>query len=65
MSGTIFSLPHGYGYAGKGVKRTDADRIIFWYSLDERPRTYTAVFGDLRVEEVPADRIPTTRPAQQ
>jgi outer membrane lipoprotein-sorting protein len=46
-----------YGYETKGVRFGDADKIIFWY----RPQgsaTCRVVYGDLRVGDVSADRLP-------
>jgi outer membrane lipoprotein-sorting protein len=46
-----------YGYDPKGAKLGDAERIVFWY----RPpgaATYRVVYGDLRVDDVTADRLP-------
>lgn len=63
MSGQLFSLPGGYGYAGKGVKLGDAEKIVFWYRPANAEK-YRAVFGDLRIEDVDASRIPTTQPAK-
>ena len=62
MSGQLFSIPGGYGYAGAGAKLGDKDKIVFWFQ-PSGARTYHALFGDLHVEDVAADRIPTTRPA--
>lgn len=44
-------------YRGKGVQLGDAATPIFWY----RPKdsaTYRVIYGDLRVEDVPADKLP-------
>lgn len=48
----------GFGYAA-GVKLGESERLVFWYR-PEGSETYRAVFGDLRVENVPAERIPET-----
>lgn len=44
-------------YAGSGVKLGDASKAIFWY----RPKdgqNYRVLYGDLRVEETPPDKLP-------
>ncbi len=44
-------------YRGKGVQLGDAATPIFWY----RPKdsaTYRVIYGDLHVEDVPADKLP-------
>ncbi len=44
-------------YRGKGVQLGDAATPIFWY----RPKdsaTYRVIYGDLRVEDVPSDKLP-------
>ena len=44
-------------YRGKGVQLGDAATPIFWY----RPKdsaTYRIIYGDLRVEDVPSDKLP-------
>lgn len=46
----------GFGYASD-VKLGDKDRIVFWYR-PEGAESYRAVFGDLRVEDVVAERVP-------
>jgi outer membrane lipoprotein-sorting protein len=46
-----------YGYKADGVKRGDADKIVFWY----RPagaEKYRALYGDLHVGDVTADQLP-------
>jgi outer membrane lipoprotein-sorting protein len=46
-----------YGYKADGVKRGDADKIVFWY----RPagaEKYRALYGDLHVGDVAADQLP-------
>lgn len=44
-------------YAGSGVKLGDAATPIFWYRPKDA-QTYRVLYGDLRVEDVPADRLP-------
>jgi hypothetical protein len=44
-------------YRGKGVQLGAAETPIFWY----RPKdsaAYRVIYGDLRVEDVPADKLP-------
>jgi outer membrane lipoprotein-sorting protein len=62
VSGRLFSLENGYGYAGNGVRRGAKDKIVFWYKPDDA-KTYKAVFGDLRVADVAEDKLPSTRPS--
>jgi outer membrane lipoprotein-sorting protein len=50
-------LKGGYGYQANGVKRGDAARIVFWYR-PEGSAAYRVVYGDLRVGDVTADRLP-------
>lgn len=40
-----------------GVKLGQKDRIVFWY-LDAKASTYSAVWGDLRIEKVAKDQLP-------
>jgi outer membrane lipoprotein-sorting protein len=61
MSGQLFSLPGGYGYAGKGLKVGDREKVVFWYR-PANATTYRAVLGDLTIADVAADRIPATQP---
>jgi len=46
-----------WGYAGKGVKLGDADKIILWYQ-PQGSNTYRAIYGDLRVAEVAEEDLP-------
>ena len=61
VSGRLFGLRDGYGYAGKGVKprREGQDRVLVSTARDRE--TYRAVFGDLRIEDVTADKLPATQ----
>ena len=61
--GTLFSLPDGYGYLGKGEKVGDKDKIIFWYK-PAGSQTYRAVFGDLHVGDATKDQLPATQPSK-
>jgi len=60
ISGMLFSLPDGYGYAGKDVKLGEKEKLVFWYREDKTSNTYHAVFGDLRMADVTADKLPST-----
>jgi hypothetical protein len=53
-----------FGYAGKGVKLGEKDTIVFWYRTEAKPPAYRAIFGDLRVEDIAKEKLPTTRPQQ-
>jgi hypothetical protein len=64
ISGMLFSLPDSYGYAGQGVKLGEKDKIVFWYRPDTKSPTYRAVFADLLIADVTADKLPATRPSQ-
>ncbi|MCE5185652.1 MAG: hypothetical protein LLF76_05955 [Planctomycetaceae bacterium] len=44
-------------YAGNGVKVGDASKAIFWYKPKDA-QDYRVIYGDLRVEDVPADQLP-------
>jgi outer membrane lipoprotein-sorting protein len=41
-----------------GVTLGKRDQIVFWY-LDTKMNTYTAVFGDLRIEKVTKEQLPS------
>lgn len=56
ISGRLFGLRDGYGYAGKVVRRGERDKMVFWYK--NQAGTYRAVFGDLRVADVASDKLP-------
>jgi hypothetical protein len=50
-------IKNQYGYKPEGAKLGDASRVIFWY----RPAgsaTYRAVFADLHIGDVAADKLP-------
>jgi outer membrane lipoprotein-sorting protein len=40
-----------------GATLAQKDRIVFWY-LDAKTSTYSAVYGDLRIEKVTKDQLP-------
>jgi len=46
-----------YGYKADGIKLGDAGSIIFWYK-PEGQTTYRAVYGDLHIGDVAADKLP-------
>lgn len=46
-----------WGYAGKGVKLGDADKIILWYQ-PQGSNTYRAIYGDLHVEDSSPEDLP-------
>jgi len=50
-------LKGGFGYKSEGVKLGDADKILFWYR-PEGAAIYRALYGDLHVSDVTADRLP-------
>ncbi len=52
-----FEFGDKWGYAGKGVKLGDADKIILWYQ-PQGSNTYRAIYGDLRVAEVAEEDLP-------
>lgn len=43
-----------------GVKLGEQDRMVFWY-LDAKTNTYTAVYGDLRIEKVSKDQLQSAK----
>jgi hypothetical protein len=61
VSGRLFGLREGYGYAGTTVRRGEKDKMVFWYKPKDG-KSYRAVFGDLRVEDVAEDKLPTIKP---
>ena len=52
-----FEFGGKWGYAGKGVKLGDAEKIILWYK-PQGSNTYRAIYGDLRVAEVAEEDLP-------
>jgi len=50
-------LKGGFGYRSDGVKLGDADKILFWYR-PEGAGSYRAIYGDLHVADVAADKLP-------
>jgi outer membrane lipoprotein-sorting protein len=59
VQATLFIMKHKkvYGYRSEGVKLGDKDKIVLWYK-PEGAKEYRAVFGDLHVADVPAERLP-------
>jgi hypothetical protein len=51
------SLQGRWEYTGKGVSLGDAATVIFRYRRGDSP-TARAIYGDLRVEDVPVDSLP-------
>jgi hypothetical protein len=47
----------GWKYAGKGVKRGDAQTPVFWY-IPKDSKQGRVVYGDLSVRDVPVDQLP-------
>jgi outer membrane lipoprotein-sorting protein len=62
MLGALFALRDRWGYAAEGVKVGEKDKVVFWCKLNPNSNSYQAVFGDLHIEQVFADRIPATQP---
>jgi outer membrane lipoprotein-sorting protein len=52
-----------YTYKPEGVKLGEADKMLLWYKAKGK-ETYRALFGDLRVAEVTADRLPAAEKPQ-
>ena len=48
-----------FGYTGD-PKLGEADKIVFWY-LPEGAETYRVVYGDMRIGDVAADKIPSKK----
>jgi hypothetical protein len=63
ISGALFARPDSFGYTGAGVKRGEKDKIVFWYR-PENSKTHRAVYGDLRIEDVAAHKLPATQPTK-
>ncbi len=49
-------------YAGKGVKLGDGETAIFWYRPKDS-QTYKVIYGDLRIEDVAEENLPSNQPA--
>jgi outer membrane lipoprotein-sorting protein len=50
-------IKNQYTYKPEGAQLGDADRVIFWYK-PASSQTYRAVFGDLHIGDVDADKLP-------
>lgn len=48
-----------FGYHPQDLKLGDADKILLWYQPNGS-KTYKAIYGDLHVAEVTADKLPAT-----
>ncbi len=53
-----------YKYLGKGITLGDADKAVFWCKPKES-ETYKVIYGDLRIEDVAEEDLPTTQPAAE
>ena len=47
-----------YDYLPENAKWGDADKIILWYQPEDS-KTYKAIYGDLHVADVTADKLPS------
>jgi outer membrane lipoprotein-sorting protein len=63
MSAQLFSMPGGYHYTGKGVKKGDKTAVIFWYTPKDA-KLSRAVYGDLHIDDVETAKLPTTNPVK-
>jgi hypothetical protein len=52
-----FEFGGKWGYAGKGVKLGDADKIILWYQ-PENSQNWRVIYGDLSVKDVAPSDLP-------
>jgi outer membrane lipoprotein-sorting protein len=50
-------IKNQYTYKPEGAKLGDAERVIFWYK-PAGAQTHRAVFGDLHIGDVAADKLP-------
>ncbi len=59
LTGTMFMAKKGvdYEYLPTAAKLGDADKIVFWHK-DKESGKYRAVYGDLTIKEVAADKLP-------
>ena len=51
-------------YAGKDVEFGDTETAVFWYKPKDAD-TYKVIYGDLRIEDVAEEDLPTTQPADE
>ena len=52
-----FEFGGKWGYAGKGVKLGDADKVVLWYQ-PEGSDAYRAIYGDLRAADIAQENLP-------
>ena len=52
-----------WDYRPAAAKPGDSGAIVFWYRTTADAQTARAVYGDLHVAELPADRLPPASPA--
>jgi len=52
-----FETGDKWGYAGKGVKLGDAEKVIFWYQ-PEGSDAYRAIYGDLKAADIAQENLP-------
>ena len=52
-----FEFGGKWGYAGKGVKLGDAEKIILWYQ-PQGSDTYRVIYGDLSVKDIATEDLP-------
>ena len=52
-----FEFGGKWGYAGKGVKLGDAEKIILWYQPQDS-QTWRVIYGDLSVKDVAEENLP-------
>jgi outer membrane lipoprotein-sorting protein len=59
----ILDRKGAFTYKPEGVKLGEAGKMLLWYKPKGK-ETYRAIFGDLRVADVPADQIPAAEKPQ-
>lgn len=52
-----FEMGGKWGYAGKGVKLGEGEKVIFWYQ-PEGSNAYRAIYGDLRAADIAQENLP-------
>jgi outer membrane lipoprotein-sorting protein len=58
MLGAMSPEQNDWHYAGKGVKLNAPNQPIFWYRRHKASATYSVLYADLSVKEVPAAEAP-------
>jgi outer membrane lipoprotein-sorting protein len=58
MLGAMSPEQNDWHYAGKGVKLNAPNQPIFWYRSHKASATYSVLYADLSVKEVPAAETP-------